>query len=252
MAWGKVDDKLAFHPKVIEAGNEAMGLWVRAMSYACDHLTDGFISQGIVMALGGSKASERLVAAGLWLPVDGGWMFKDWFDYQPTSDDVRERREKSNSVRAEAGKKGAAARWNGKTDSKTDGKPIANGMANEWQTPWQNDSPIPVPVPIDLPKGSSNRGQRIPEDFHITEKMREWATREAPNLDIDRVTESFIDYWRSKAGAGAVKTDWVATWRNWMRRDYDSRPKTTQPPTRFEKNMSLVDSFREGERKALA
>ena len=38
MAWFKVDDKLAFHPKVLTAGNTAIGLWVRAGAWSADQL----------------------------------------------------------------------------------------------------------------------------------------------------------------------------------------------------------------------
>ena len=33
-AWFKVDDNLALHPKVLGAGNAAMGMWVRAGSWS--------------------------------------------------------------------------------------------------------------------------------------------------------------------------------------------------------------------------
>jgi len=44
MPWFKVDDTLAFHAKVVAAGNAAMGLWVRAGAHSMQQLTDGFIT----------------------------------------------------------------------------------------------------------------------------------------------------------------------------------------------------------------
>ena len=32
------------------------------------------------------------------------------------------------------------------------------------------------------------------------------------------VADTFKDYWINKSGSTAVKTDWFATWRNWVRR----------------------------------
>ena len=55
----------------------------------------------------------------------------------------------------------------------------------------------------------------IPEGFGISEDMRTWADTKAPTVDIDREHESFVDYWRAH---GTKMADWVATWRNWMRR----------------------------------
>jgi hypothetical protein len=48
--------------------------------------------------------------------------------------------------------------------------------------------------------------------------MTQWAREHAPHVDSKHETEQFIDYWQSKAGRDALKVDWVATWRNAMRR----------------------------------
>lgn len=49
--------------------------------------------------------------------------------------------------------------------------------------------------------------------------MRAWALLKIPGYDFEAETENFIDWWRSKAGAAAVKADWPATWRTWMRKN---------------------------------
>ncbi|WP_341935313.1 hypothetical protein MRBLWO14_000958 [Microbacterium sp. LWO14-1.2] len=89
MVWFKVDDALAFHVKAFVAGNEALGLWVRAGSWSMQQLTDGFVPLGIVLALGGSETSELLVEAQLWEEVEGGYQFHDWAEYQPTREQVQ-------------------------------------------------------------------------------------------------------------------------------------------------------------------
>lgn len=60
---------------------------------------------------------------------------------------------------------------------------------------------------------------RIPDDFAIDAGMRQWAREKIAGYDIDAETENFIDWWRSKPGAAATKTDWPATWRTWMRKN---------------------------------
>jgi len=30
----------------------------------------------------------------------------------------------------------------------------------------------------------------------------------------------FHDYWVAQTGQKAIKADWIATWRNWLRRDF--------------------------------
>lgn len=39
-----------------------------------------------------------------------------------------------------------------------------------------------------------------------------------PSVDLCAEYECFCDYWHAKAGSNAVKVDWDATWRNWIRR----------------------------------
>jgi hypothetical protein len=52
--------------------------------------------------------------------------------------------------------------------------------------------------------------------------MREWAADNAPTCGrVDH--EAFCDFWRSKPGAAGRKVDWVATWRNWMRKEHERR-----------------------------
>ena len=136
MTWAKVDDNLAFHPKVLKAGNEAMGVWVRAMSYSAQQLTDGFIPREIVFAFGAEDVADQLVVSGLWHEASGGYEFNDWCEYQPSAADEKERRSAISRKRSESGRVGAGKRW------QNDSKPIAN----------ENDLPSPLPyrLPSDL------------------------------------------------------------------------------------------------------
>lgn len=54
--------------------------------------------------------------------------------------------------------------------------------------------------------------KRCPEDFTLTPDLRKWAASEAPGVNVDRETEKFKDYEFAKP-----RTDWLATWRNWIR-----------------------------------
>lgn len=64
----------------------------------------------------------------------------------------------------------------------------------------------------------SARGTRCPEPFMLTKDMRAWAAEHAPNVDVTAATAEFVDYWRAIPGERGIKLDWIATWRNWMRR----------------------------------
>mgnify|MGYP006189648135 FL=1 len=92
MVWFKVDDTLALHQKTVAAGNSAMGLWVRAGSWSMQTLSDGFIPDVIVTALGTVGQAKKLVAVGLWHPMPGGYAFHEWDDRQPTKAEVHQDR----------------------------------------------------------------------------------------------------------------------------------------------------------------
>jgi hypothetical protein len=70
-------------------------------------------------------------------------------------------------------------------------------------------------------KAPTKRGTRLPADWKPTTILLEWAATKAPSVNLETETENFADYWKAKAGAGGVKTDWDATWRTWMRRTHE-------------------------------
>lgn len=107
MPWFKVDDTLAFHTKVLAAGNAAMGLWVRAGSWSMHTLSDGFVPTALARQLGTPKEARQLVTVGLWDEAEGGYMFHEWGDRQPTAVDVRRAAEAKGS----AGAQGNHKRW---------------------------------------------------------------------------------------------------------------------------------------------
>lgn len=85
------------------------------------------------------------------------------------------------------------------------------------------------------PSGGSTRartrGTRLPADFAATPAMVAWARAECPDVDGRRATASFVDYWSAKTGKDATKHDWVATWRNWLRKDQtDAERRRPQAP----------------------
>ena len=108
--WFKVDDNLAFHSKVMIAGNAALGLWVRAGSWSMQMLTDGYIPSAIVRQLGTESQARKLVEARLWETAPGGWRFHGWDERQPSRVSVEAAREKSRARQARAREAAAIAR----------------------------------------------------------------------------------------------------------------------------------------------
>lgn len=68
------------------------------------------------------------------------------------------------------------------------------------------------------PKGAeTGRGTRIPENWSPVPDYEPEAfglNRSQHDAELTK----FLDYWRSVPGAKGRKSDWSATWRNWMRR----------------------------------
>ncbi|MBA3015220.1 MAG: hypothetical protein KKD63_04655 [Proteobacteria bacterium] len=70
----------------------------------------------------------------------------------------------------------------------------------------------------------SKKGNRLPSDWSPSDALLVWTKKERPSWDetsMQRVIDSFRDYWTAKPGQSGIKLDWDATWRNWVRREPD-------------------------------
>jgi hypothetical protein len=148
MTWVRVDDQFQDHPKFLDVSLAGVGLWVAGLAYCSRYLTDGFISDAAAKRLGGTKKLlDELKAAGLWRPVDGGWLIHDYTDYNHSADDVQRLREK----------KTAAGRVGGRVRA---GQMAGNGQANAKQSAKQSAST--PPNNLSASKKSLNQANRQP------------------------------------------------------------------------------------------
>ena len=211
MAWFKVDDHFWSHPKTGDLSDGATALWLRAGSWSAGHLTDGYVPTSKLRLFRARRRSiEELVDAGLWSGVEGGYLFHDWSDYQPSREAVTARRDATKN-RVDAWRK-----RQGNDVTEPDGD--ENGTPDVTPPPTRPDPARPGPSSKEEVRGAAKRGSRIPDSFAVDDLMRQWAKTKAPAVEVDRETENFRDYWRAKAGRDAVKVDWKATWQTWMRR----------------------------------
>lgn len=127
MAWVRLDDQFADHPKVAGLSNDAFCLHVTAMCWTAKQQTDGKLPSRLLSRLAWrcqdpATAAAELVNAGVWDidPVDG-WEIHDYGEYNPT----KAQSDELAGKRSEAGKAGAMARWqnHSKPDGKSHGKP---------------------------------------------------------------------------------------------------------------------------------
>ena len=89
----------------------------------------------------------------------------------------------------------------------------------------------PPPVP-ERPPPDRSRGSRLAENWVLPREWGDWAIQEGMDeLTVRRTAEKFRDHWLGKAGKDGRKANWLATWRNWVRRDLDDRRRRGLGPT---------------------
>lgn len=92
MTWVKLDDQWADHPKFLKVGDFAQLMWVKGLTYSARYLLDGSLPDEMVGRLVSVRAwklvAQKLVDAGLWEKVDGGYLIHDYQKYQPLREAV--------------------------------------------------------------------------------------------------------------------------------------------------------------------
>ena len=176
MTWGKLDDGMAFHPKIVAAGNAAVGAWARMISWCSQPLTDGRVpaARALVISNGGPAVIETLVAARLLDETEGGYAVHDYLDYNPS-------REQVLAERAKWKKRQVSAR-----DTQRDTTRDTTSDA-----PRDTSSPVPVPVPV---PGSRS------QDNHTSSPA---ANRPGDPADFE--ARFYRHYPRRQAGAAGAK-----------------------------------------------
>jgi len=87
------------------------------------------------------------------------------------------------------------------------------------------------------------RGTRLPADWHLPDDWADWAIEQRPDWTpshVRHIADCFRDYWSAKAGRDACKLDWLATWRNWVRREADRQPSTNRRTIHDERSHTIA------------
>ncbi|AVS91413.1 hypothetical protein C8246_05895 [Paracidovorax avenae] len=106
------------------------------------------------------------------------------------------------------------------TDTDTEGEEEKE-PAVEQEGEAARAAPGAAPAAPPAPAKRAPAASRLPADWTLPEDWAAWAEQERPDLGAEGVRregDCFADYWHAKAGADARKADWLATWRNWVRR----------------------------------
>ena len=130
--------------------------------------------------------------------------------------------------KSESARTSAKARWNKGLD--------ANALPTQSEG---NATHNPLPITHNPVK---KRGTRLDPDLLISKEWADFCKEKRPDLSPREVFDSFRDYWVAQPEQKGVKTDWDATWRNWVR---NQKAKTFSPgqltvPSRPERDPALV------------
>lgn len=112
--WVRVDDGFIQHPKVTRAAEllgkggltRVVAVWLEAMCFSARNLTDGYISDIYARGFVTDKRPLDVLTVmalpdvKLMLRVPGGYRFHDYNDYQPSSEEVKAKREKDRARKA--------------------------------------------------------------------------------------------------------------------------------------------------------
>lgn len=169
----------------------------------------------------GNREETESVLSEFFHLTEEGWRHhradREISDYQ--------RRAETNRI---TGKLGGRPR---KTESVSERKP--NGNPNVTLATSHKPITIEATAKERANAPSAKRGQRLPAQWWPSET--DIAFAEGERVNWRREAESFRDFWHSKAGKDAAKTDWAATWRNWIRR----AARTTGPTQAPAKSKTL-------------
>lgn len=94
MPWFRLEDSFHGNPKVADAGNGPVGLWVRCGTWSAQWLKDGWVKGKVAREMGTAREIKRLTDVGLWTPADGGFIIPDFLDYNLSAEEVRLHRQR--------------------------------------------------------------------------------------------------------------------------------------------------------------
>lgn len=232
MAWFKVDDGFYSSRKVLSIPRakrlECIGLWVMAGAWSAKELTDGKVPNYVLDEFGGTQdAVKRLIDVGLWKIYSDGVVFHDWREYNPSKEDVVERRKKVSEVRSKAGKNGAQNRW--QNDGKAMAKKVlplanANFATNEQNNnsneslagngkmakPWQDDGKAMAPTRPN-PTHKQAKACLLPKNWNPNTAAMDFAV--ANNLDVKFEASQFKNH---AEASGRTMKNWDAAFRVWL------------------------------------
>lgn len=175
MTFVPLDDGFFDHPKARAAGKDGRALYLAGLCHCGANLTDGRIDRAVLPLIAAkaevraAATARRLIDAGLWIEDGDGWQVAGYLDRNKTRAQV----EAEKARKAAAGRKGAASRWqnrsepDGTSHSTSHGRTEAPRIAAPTEPAWP---PSPTPSPTS-PSSSPSTHVPAPWDDEDDERI---------------------------------------------------------------------------------
>jgi hypothetical protein len=243
-----VDDGAHSHPKMMAAGNAAVGLWSRIGSYVAQHLTDGHVPGDVAKMYGTAPQIRKLVAVGLW--HDHAHTCGRCPAVRPGDYHMHDYAESGNPTRAEV-----LARRKREADKKRAYRDRQAGQQMRLDDPpppppRRQHDPEPAPARTGIPAD----WEPSADDVRAAQLAR--AEDGQPQLtadQVDAVTRKFV---RRMLDDGTRAAAWGGRWQQWAENERTDRepsgggvvvrpPFGQQPMTKGQQQRAGLDRLRE-------
>jgi uncharacterized protein YdaU (DUF1376 family) len=169
-------------------------------------------TESLAFQLGTDEKTVHLILISFFRLEDGRW------HHTRCDAEIKEYKELIHK-RSKAGK--ASAEHRGNTSS-THVEQVSNTQPTDVQLTNNQEPVTNNHIKEKQPRGTRFDLSELPDDWAL------WCKQKRPELNLRETFEAFRDYWIAQPGSKGLKTDWFATWRNWVRSTKVS-PNTQQP-----------------------
>ena len=226
-----IDDKLPRHPKILRVSAEAAWFFVCGLCYCREHSPDGTIPNDALNFLGKHRRpkalAKELVDVVLWETCEGGFRVHDYFDWNPTAEQVRAKRKKTAE---------RVQRWRERTYGNGVTSQSGNGVTNADVTdsntvPFRSVPPSGESAPLEQkfsPGERHDAAEAYAEAARTHTSTGVWAFASARGGDRD-VAANTIEAYAPRLDPIARRA-WVADRiREWVAADPSAAAKGLSP-----------------------
>ncbi len=188
MAWVRIHDAAMTHPKILRLSDKAFRLWVWGLTYAQQHLTDGFLP---ALAIPGAfvKSIKDLLSVGLWASVETGYQVHDYLDWNDSRDTVTKKRTEAKDRMAAARVRSQPVRTNEQTNNPRTSLEVLRGLvsSSSSSSSIKRETPISGTLDAELADRAGAFCERYAELYSVHRRGARYFPR--PALDYTKACE---------------------------------------------------------------